>query len=121
MSWKRSAAAGLLISLSLCLPAVAAPQRQATISIGGRAFRINGKPTYAGRTFRGMKVEGLLFNSRMVQGIFDDRNPATRHNWDYPDGPWDADRNTREFVAAMPSWRGGRPAHLTINHQRRRP
>jgi hypothetical protein len=117
MSWKRSAAAGLLISLSLCLPAVAAPQRQATISIDGRAFRINGKPTYAGRTFRGMKVEGLLFNSRMVQGIFDDRNPATRHNWDYPDGPWDADRNTREFVAAMPSWREAGLLSFTINLQ----
>jgi hypothetical protein len=28
-----------------------------------------------------MKVEGLLMNSRMVQGIFDDRNPQTRANW----------------------------------------
>src|SRR5881394_3435255 len=102
MSWKRTAAAGLLISLPLSLPVAAAPPRQTTVSIDGRAFRINGQPTYVGRSFRGMKVEGLLFNSRMVQGIFDDRNPATRHNWDYRDGPWDADRNTREFVAAMP-------------------
>jgi len=44
-------------------------------------------------------------NSRMVQAVFDDLNPDTRHRWDYPDGPWDADRNTDGFVAAMPAWR----------------
>jgi hypothetical protein len=64
-----------------------------------------------------MKVEGLLLNSRMVQGIFDDRNPQTRKNWDYPDGPWDPDRNTREFVAAMPAWREAGLVGFTINLQ----
>ena len=38
--------------------------------------KTDGKPTYAGRTYNGMKVEGLLLNSRMVQGVFDDRNPV---------------------------------------------
>ena len=42
-----------------------------------RAFHINGQPTYAGRTWQGHKIEGLLLNSRMVQGIFDDLNPET--------------------------------------------
>ena len=47
-----------------------------------------------------------LLNSRMVQGIFDDRNPETVKNWAYPDtGKWDPERNTREFIAAMPDWR----------------
>jgi len=76
-----------------------------TVSIEAQAFHINGRPTYAGRTYADMKTEGLLMNSRMVQGIFDDRNPATRGQWDYPDGPWDAERNTREFLEAMPLWR----------------
>jgi hypothetical protein len=41
-----------------------------------------------------------------VQGIFDDLNDDTRSKWNYPDtGKWDAERNTREFVAAMPEWR----------------
>ena len=58
-----------------------------------------------------MKVEGLLMNSRMVQGILDDLNPQTRDRWKYPDtGKWDAGRNTREFIAAMPEWR--RHRHL---------
>src|SRR4051812_16311515 len=73
--------------------------RRTVVGIDGQSFLINGKPTYAGRTYRGMKVEGLLMNARLVQGIFDDQNPQTCKNWDYPDGPWDPDRNTREFIA----------------------
>ena len=42
----------------------------------------------------------------MVQATFDDRNPETVAHWAYPDtGKWDAERNTREFLAAMPEWR----------------
>ncbi len=69
-------------------------------------FYINGKPTYAGRTWKNAKIEGLLMNSRMVQGIFDDLNPESRQMFVYPDtGKWDPDRNTDEFIAAMPVWR----------------
>src|SRR5688572_20290234 len=78
-------------------------QRHTTVEIRGDRFFINGKPTYEGRSFDGKRVEGLLMNSRMVQGIFDDRNPETVGRWAYPDtGKWDAERNTREFLAAMP-------------------
>jgi hypothetical protein len=93
------------------------PARQTVVSISGQAFLINGRPTYPGRTYQGMKVEGLLMNSRMVQGIFDDQNPETRKNWDYPDGPFSADRNTREFLAAMPAWRQSGMLSFTINLQ----
>ena len=81
-------------------------ERKTAVSIVGDAFHISGRPTYEGRTFHGHKIEGLLLNSRMVQGIFDDLNSETVKNWAYPDtGKWDAERNTREFLAAMPSWR----------------
>src|SRR4051794_23807702 len=60
--------------------------RKTVVSIDGNAFRINGELTYKGRSFAGKRVEGLLLNSRMVQGIFDDLNPATRAMWKYPDG-----------------------------------
>jgi hypothetical protein len=79
--------------------------RKTTVAIVGDQFHINGRPTYEGRTWRGHKIEGLLMNSRMVQGIFHDLNPDTIHLWEYPEGPWNPDRNTDEFVAAMPSWR----------------
>ena len=112
------------------LTTAAQPRRQTEISIDRHGFLIDGKPTYAGRSYtsrpvgpanRGandMSVEGLLFNARMVQGIFDDRNPETRSRWAYPDtGKWDPDRNTREFVAAMPEWRRHGLLSFTINLQ----
>ena len=93
-------------------------QARTTVEIAGDRFLINGRPTYAGRTWRGMRIEGLLMNSRMVQGIFDDLNPATREMWAYPDTKrWDPDRNTREFVAAMPEWRRHGLLSFTINLQ----
>src|SRR5262245_37107151 len=82
------------------------PPRRTDVSIRGEQFYINGRPTYEGRTWNGAKIEGLLLNSRMVQGIFDDLNPKTAALWAYPDtGRWDPERNTREFIAAMPEWR----------------
>ena len=57
-------------------------------------------------------------NSRMVQGIFDDLNPETRDLWVYPDTKrWDPERNTREFIAAMPEWRRHGLLGFTINLQ----
>ena len=92
-------------------------QRKTALGIQGGDFAINGRLTYAGRRYRGMRIEGLLLNSRMVQGIFDDRNAATRPQWRYPDGPWDAERNTREFIQAMPQWRARGLNALTLNLQ----
>jgi hypothetical protein len=92
--------------------------RRTAVAISGNGFLINGRPTYAGRTWRGHRIEGLLMNSRMVQGIFDDLNPATRAQWAYPDsGTWDPERNTREFIAAMPEWRRHGLLAFTVNLQ----
>jgi hypothetical protein len=44
------------------------PTRKTEVAIRGDGFLINGRPTYAGRTWKGRSVEGLLLNSRMVQG-----------------------------------------------------
>jgi hypothetical protein len=91
---------------------------QTVVSIERDRFVINGRPTYEGRTWRGMRIEGLLMNSRMVQGTFDDLNPETRERWVYPDTKrWDAERNTREFVAAMPDWRRHGLLGFTLNLQ----
>lgn len=91
--------------------------RQTTVSIEGDAFLINGRPTYAGRYYQNHKIEGLLLNARVVQGVFDDLNEQTRSRWDYPDGPWDADRNTAEFIAAMPAWHAAGLLGFTLNLQ----
>jgi hypothetical protein len=94
------------------------PSRRTLVAIQGNRFLINGKPTYAGRTYNGIRMEGLLMNARFVQGIFDDLNPETRTKWAYPDtGKWDPERNTREFLAAMPEWRKHGLLAFTVNLQ----
>lgn len=110
-------ALGLPVHLSLTATAALAASKTA-VSIEGEKFLINGQPTYAGRTWKGHTIEGLLMNARMVQGVFDDRNPDTVGRWAYPDtGRWDAERNHREFLAAMPTWRAHGLLAFTINFQ----
>ncbi len=109
---------GMLAVIAWTWPVVAVPpQRHTEVSIQGQAFLINGRPTYEGRWYKGMKIEGLLMNARMVQAIFDDLNPQTRSRWAYPDGPWDPDRHTNEFIAAMPGWREHGLRAFTVNLQ----
>ena len=104
--------------LLLSVSAVYAQNRNTIVEIRGNQFYINGKPTYAGRYWNGHKVEGLLMNSRMVQGIFDDANPETRALFQYPDTKeWDADRNTNEFVTAMRDWQRYGLNAFTLNLQ----
>ncbi len=89
-----------------------------TIDIRDAKFYIDGAPTYAGRTFRGYEIEGLLLNTRMVQATFDDLNPVTRARWAYPDtGFWDAARNVEEFLAALPTYRDHGVLAVTVNFQ----
>lgn len=103
------------IALSFC---TSFSQPKTVVTIKGENFFINGEITLKGRALEGVSLEGLLPNSRMVQGIFDDLNPATRPLWKYPDsGVWDADRNTDEFVAAMPDWRRHGLLAFTLNIQ----
>ena len=115
-----------LLSLVLTLLCVLGSQtlaaeqlpRKALVSIVGEDFHINGKPTYAGRTWNGHRVEGLLLNSRMVQATYDDLNPETAKRWAYADtGKWDAERNVREFIAAMPEWKRHGLLAVTVNFQ----
>ena len=98
--------------------ASAAPGSRATsVAIAGNAFHINGKPTYPGRSYKGSKVEGQLFTSRMVNCIINDQNPETRGMWAWRDGPWDPERNTSEFIAALPLYRSHGLTSVAFNVQ----
>lgn len=98
--------------------AFAAPASRATVvDIAGSEFHINGKPTYPGRSYRGNKIEGLLFTSRMVNCIINDQNPETRGMWSYRNGPWDPERNTSEFIAALPLYKSHGLASVAFNIQ----
>lgn len=117
--WPRAAA---ILWTALLMAAPGAPVQRVhprtIVEIKGEKFIINGRPTYADRHWQGLSIEGLLFNSRMVQGVFDDSNPATREAWKYPDtGTWDPDRNTNEFVGAMAEWKTWGVIAFTLNLQ----
>jgi hypothetical protein len=86
---------------------------QTQVTIVGERFHVNGKPTYANTA-----LEGLLMNSRVVQATFDDLNPETAKRWAYKDtGAWDAERNVKEFLAALPEWRAHGLLGITLNFQ----
>ncbi|MBP1666602.1 MAG: hypothetical protein H6Q23_1462, partial [Bacteroidetes bacterium] len=94
------------------------PPRQTTVEIREDKFYINGEPTYEGVKLDTLVIEGLLLNSRMVQGVFDDLNPETSGRWKYPDTEqWDPERNTNEFVRNMQIWRKYGLLSFTINLQ----
>lgn len=111
----------IILFLTFCLTAsMSFAQRRTVVSIEKGQFYINGRLTYEGRSWEGHKIAGLLMNSRMVQGIFDDLNPndATRAQFAYPDTQmWDPNRNTDEFVAAMPLWKSYGLNAFTLNLQ----
>lgn len=107
------------LKLAAAVPSLATGQPGGTeVSIHGDQFFLNGRPTYPGRSYKGMKIEGLLMNVRAVQAIFDDLNPETRSRWAYPDTKkWDPERNTREFLEALPEWRSHGVLAFTVNLQ----
>jgi hypothetical protein len=114
---------------------VVAQSTPTVVGIRGPLFTINGHPTYTPETGfpnADPNLIGTLLNVRAVQALFDDSNYpklGTRQNpyptavmgdvsWDYPDtGKWDPERNTREFIAALPEWRRAGLLAFTVNLQ----
>jgi hypothetical protein len=109
-------------------------QGQTTVGIHGSQFTINGNPTYtaaSGFPSADPNLQGTLLNVRAVQAVFDDANYPNEGSrahpyasntmgqvfWDYPDGPWDPERNLREFLAALPDWRRAGILAFTVNLQ----
>lgn len=108
----------LLLSVFALFISCSKPVIKTEVSIVADEFYINSKPTFEGKTWRSYSIQGLLPNSRMVQGIYDDLNPETKDRWAYPDTKtWDADRNTDEFVEAMSQWKESGLLAFTINLQ----
>lgn len=108
----------LLFFIAFAIISCSLNERKTSVTITGNQFLINGELTYKDRYWKGNKIEGLLFNSRMVQGIFDDLNPKTRDKFIYPDTKvWDANRNTNEFISHMGEWRNYGLLAFTLNLQ----
>jgi hypothetical protein len=93
-------------------------KKQTIVSIEGDKFLIDGEIINKNKAWQNKPIEGLLFNSRMVQAIFDDENPQTKDLWKYPDTQlWDPNRNTAEFVRAMDQWKSYGLNSFTLNMQ----
>ena len=124
----------LVLFLSSLLLFPYAHAQQTVVGIDGPLFTINGHPTYtpeAGFPNADPNLIGTLLNVRAVQAIFDDANypqQGARVNpyfsntmgavsFDYPDGKWDPERNTREFIEALPDWRRCGLLAFTVNLQ----
>ena len=88
------------------------------LEIHGEDLWIDGRPTYAGRLWRGHRVEGQLLTIRAVNATFDDLNTDTRDRWAYPDtGTWDAERNVSEFLSMVPEYHAHGVLGCTFNLQ----
>ena len=87
------------------------------VSISGDRWLVNGAVTNPRS-----QAEGLLMNARMVQATFEDANRSTVANWSYPDGtPFDAERQTSEFIAMVPVYAEHGLNAVTISLQGGRP
>jgi hypothetical protein len=88
------------------------------VSVKGEIFLLNGKPTYVEVPNVNPRAIGLLLNTRMVQALFEDENSETQKLWCYPDGSeFDPERNTNEFIAALPLYKAYGVIAFTVNMQ----
>lgn len=70
---------------------------QTNISIDNSIWLINAEPINSGTP-----ADGLLMNTRMVNSVFEDRNPDSS---DLPSG-FDPDENTNAFIQSIPEYTG---------------
>lgn len=76
------------------------------ISISGKQFLINGQPVYADIPGSNPQVHGLLFNQRMIQGIYDDQGNREMyaHLAQRDLKELDPEKNSDALIAALPEW-----------------
>lgn len=73
------------------------------VSIHGKAFWINGKPTYSEIPQACSSSLGLLWNQRFVQGVFDDCTDRARYH-QASMYSFDPEQNTDSLIEALPQW-----------------
>lgn len=73
------------------------------VTISGRRFLINGHPVYSEIAGSNPRVHGLLFNQRMIQGVYDDAGHRAMYN-QLALNPFDPEANTDGLIAALPEW-----------------
>lgn len=86
------------------------------VGIQGDRFTINGKLVYQEIPGSNPAGHGLLWNQRMIQGVFDD--PGHRELYDQLAlERFDPDANTDGLIAALPEWYGYGLRAVTVGFQ----
>ena len=91
--------------------------RKTNYKILGGDFYINGIKTYTDIEGSDEKIHGLLFNTRFIQGIFDDVNPENSGKYDRFGIKFNAEENTERMMAALKDWYEAGVRAITIGLQ----
>lgn len=73
------------------------------ISIAGKQFLVNGKLVYSEIPGSNPQAHGLLFNQRMIQGVYDDEGHRDLYN-QLAMEKFDPEANTDGLIKALPEW-----------------
>jgi len=73
------------------------------LNVQGERFLINGQLTYSEIEGSNPKCHGLLWNQRMIQGVFDDKVDRSRFNL-FKMGVFDPEKNTDNLINSLPEW-----------------
>ena len=86
-----------------------------TISCEKDRILLNGKPVYSEIPGVNPAALGLLWNQRMIQGVFDDKTDRSRFN--LFGRVFDAEDNTDNLIAALPAWHAYGLRAITVGFQ----
>lgn len=78
-------------------------------------FLINGRKTYSELAKCAPMYHGLLTNARFIQGVFDDKENASRFN--RYGKLFDPEKNTDELISALPHWYSYGLRAITVGFQ----
>ncbi len=87
-----------------------------TVSAAGTQICINGNPTYSEIPGVNPKTLGLLWNQRVIQGVFDDKTDRSRFNL-FGTRVFSPDANTDALIAALPEWYAYGLRAITVGFQ----
>lgn len=80
-------------------------------------FYINGVKTYEDGDTNDKRIHGLLFNTRFIQGVFDDENPDNIGKYDRFGRTFDAEENTDKLIEALAEWYEAGVRAITVGLQ----
>lgn len=86
------------------------------LSLDGTKFRINGQLTYSEIPNCPSERRGLLMNSRMIQGVFDETSAPSRFAR-FGFEQWDPEAQTQRLIDALPEWKSYGLRALTVGFQ----